>query len=78
MNDPIGPSTTQIIHDFVVNDTIIDYDLEMLDPTGVVVEKWEVRGCRILEAGFGSMDYKNDKIMTCTLLLKPQSAKLVF
>lgn len=78
MSDPIGPSTAQVINDFVVNDSVLDYNLEMLDPTGVVVEKWEVRGCKILEADFGGINYKDEGIMTCTLLLKPHTAKLLF
>ena len=78
MNDPIGPSTAQIIHDFMVNDTKLNYNLELLDPTGVVVEQWELRNCKILEADFGGLDYKKEDFVTCSLLLKPNTGKLVF
>lgn len=78
MYDPIGPSTAQVIHDFMVNDSIINYDLSLLDPTGVVVEKWEVRSCKILNADFGELNFKKDKIVTCSLLLKPDTAKLLY
>ena len=78
MNDPICPSTAQNIYNFMVNDTILDYNLEMLDPTGVVVEIWEVRGCKILEADFGGINFKDGDMVTCTLLLKPHTAKLLF
>ncbi len=78
MRDPIGPSTSQVIYDFMVNDFKLDYDLELLDPTGVTIEKWEIRDCEILEVDFGSLDYDKDKIMMCGLLVKPNTAKLVF
>jgi hypothetical protein len=77
-NDPICPSTSQILYDFMVNDVKIDYNLEMLDPTGVCIEKWKVRGCEILEVDFGNLNYAIGDIVTCRLLLKPDTAKLVF
>lgn len=78
MSDPIGPSTSQIIYDLMVHGYKLDYNLEMLDPVGLVVEKWEIRGCEILEVDFGTLDYGCDSIARCTLLLKPKTAKLVF
>ena len=78
MRDPIGPSSTQIIYDLMEHRSKLDYNLEMIDPTGVVVEKWEIRGCEILEVDFGTLDYDCDDIATCTLILKPKTAKLVF
>jgi hypothetical protein len=56
----------------------LDYNLEMLDPTGVVVEKWEIRGCEILEANFGLLNYESEDVAQCVLIIKPKSAKLVF
>jgi hypothetical protein len=78
MNDPIGPSSSQIVYGLLERRCKLDYNLEMVDPTGVVVEKWEIRGCEILEADFGSLNYGNDDIAQCILIVKPKSAKLVF
>lgn len=78
MRDPIGPSSSQIIYDLLEHRSKLDYNLEMVDPTGVVVEKWEIRGCEILEVDFGTLDYACDDIASCTLILKPKTAKLVF
>jgi len=78
MIDPISPSTSQVIYNLIECDFKLDYNLEMLDPTGVVVEKWEVRGCEILEANFGQLDYNNDSLVHCSLIIKPNTAKLVF
>lgn len=78
MVDPIGPSTSEIIYDLMKHTYKLDYNLEMLDPTGVVIEKWEIRGCEILEVNFGTLDYRDSSIAQCRLLLKPKTARLVF
>jgi hypothetical protein len=41
----------------------------MLDPTGVVVEKWILQGTFIQDINFGELDYSRDEIATiqCTL-----------
>lgn len=78
MVDPISPSTSKVLYDYMIKDYKIDYDLKLLDPTGVVVEKWEVKRCKILEVDFGVLNYEKDSLATCSLLLKPTSAKLVF
>jgi hypothetical protein len=44
-------------------------DLEMLDPTGVVVEKWKLEGCFITDLNFNELDYSRDDLasITCSL-----------
>ncbi len=41
----------------------------MLDPTGVVVQKWILQGTQLNDADFGSLDYSSDSLaeITCTL-----------
>ena len=41
----------------------------MLDPTGVVVEKWIIQGCFLTSLNFGDLDYNNDALaqITCSL-----------
>jgi hypothetical protein len=41
-----------------------DVELEMLDPTGVVVEKWILQGTFLSNLNFGDLDYKNDELAT--------------
>ena len=41
-----------------------DVELEMLDPTGVVVEKWILQGCFITTLNFGDLDYSRDELST--------------
>jgi len=76
--DPMGPSTSALIYNFVENDYKLDYEIELLDPTGVVVEKWYIKEAEILEANFGDLSYEDDKPCKCKLLVKPKTAKLVF
>lgn len=80
--DPIGPSASQALMEwFRLHAESVtgrmgyaagykkDIELEMLDPTGVVVEKWILQGTFIQDINFGELDYSRDEIATiqCTL-----------
>ena len=80
--DPIGPSASQALMEwFRLHAESVtgrmgyaagykkDVELEMLDPTGVVVEKWILQGCFITDLNFGNLDYKTDELATieCSL-----------
>ena len=54
------------------------HNFNLIALVGDVVEKWEVRGCEILEVDFGELSYEKNKIATCSILIKPKTAKLVF
>jgi hypothetical protein len=47
-----------------------DIELEMLDPTGVVVEKWIIQGTFLTSLDFGTLDYSQDAIATITCGLR--------
>jgi hypothetical protein len=53
-------------------------DLEMLDPTGVVVEKWIYEGCFITTANFGSLGYSQDGLAGIDITLRPDRCILVY
>jgi hypothetical protein len=70
LHDPIAPSSSQRVMEWVrlSHETISgrdgyaafykkDFSLEMLDPVGASVEKWDVRGAFISEATFGDLSY---------------------
>jgi hypothetical protein len=91
LRDPIGPSAAQAAMEWVRlhAESVTgrmgyaagykkDCDLEMLDPTGVAVEKWILQGCLITSANFGSVNYTNDDIMTVELKLQPDRCILVY
>jgi len=80
--DPIGPSAAQALMEwFRLHAESVtgrmgyaagykkDIELEMLDPTGVTVEKWILQGTFISKLDFKELDYNNDALATidCSL-----------
>lgn len=80
--DPIGPSASQALMEwFRLHAESVtgrmgyaagykkNIELEMLDPTGVVIEKWILEGTFITGLDFGELDYSRDDIanIVCTL-----------
>jgi hypothetical protein len=55
-----------------------DIDLEMLDPTGVVVEKWILEGTWLQDVNFDSLGYSDDKLATITAALRMDRCILVY
>jgi hypothetical protein len=53
-------------------------DLEMLDPTGVVVEKWIMEGTWLSDVNFDSLAYNSDAIASITATLRPDRCILVY
>ena len=53
-----------------------DIDLEMLDPTGVVVEKWILQGTFLSDVNFDSLGYSDDGLAIATL--RPDRCILVY
>ena len=89
--DPIGPSAAQALMEWVRlhAESVTgrmgyaagykkDVDLEMLDPTGVVVEKWILYGTFLTSANFGSLAYSNDALADITCGLRPDRCVLVY
>ncbi len=89
--DPIGPSAAQAIMEWVrlQSESITgrqgyaagykkDIELEMLDPTGVVVEKWILQGTFITDLNFNELDYSRDDIASITCSLRMDRCILVY
>jgi hypothetical protein len=89
--DPIGPSAAQALMEWVRlhAESVTgrmgyaagykkDVDLEMLDPTGVAVEKWILQGCFLTDVKFGDVGYDKDDIMTIDATLRPDRCILVY
>lgn len=89
--DAIGPSTAQAIMEWVRlhSESVTgrqgyaagykkDVEIEMLDPTGVVVEKWVLQGTMITSANFGDLAMDDDAIADVTTNLRFDRAILVF
>jgi hypothetical protein len=89
--DPIGPSASQALMEwFRLHAESVtgrmgyaagykrDIDLEMLDPTGVVVEKWILEGTFITNLNFGDLDYSRDELVNIQCSLRMDRCILVF
>ena len=74
--DTIGPSTSQALMEWVRLESESatgrqgyaagykrDVELEMLDPTGVVVSKWILKNAFLTDVSFGDLDYSSDDVM---------------
>ncbi len=89
--DPIGPSASQALMEWVrlCAESVTgrmgyaagykkNVDLEMLDPTGVAVEKWILVGCQITSAGFGDLGYTGDDLANIDMTIQPDRCILVY
>jgi hypothetical protein len=89
--DPIGPSASQALMEWVrlCAESVTgrmgyaagykkDVDLEMLDTTGVVVEKWILYGTFLTDVNFGSLGYATDAIADITCTLRMDRCVLVY
>jgi hypothetical protein len=55
-----------------------DLELEMLDPTGVVVQKWILKNAMCTSADFGDLSYDSDDLSNITITLRFDYAILAF
>ena len=91
LRDPIGPSASQAVMEWVRLHSESatgrqgyaagykrDVELEMLDPTGVVVSKWILKNVMIVDAQFGDLDYSQDDIAEITMTLRFDYAILAY
>ncbi len=82
--DPIGPSTSQQLMEWVrlhaesltgrmgyAAGYKKDITLLSLDPTGIEVEKWTLEQCMITGIDFGDNSYDDDALTNITLELQP-------
>ena len=91
LRDPIGPSASQAIMEWVRLHSESasgrqgyaaaykrDVILEMLDPTGTVVSQWLLKSCQITEAGFGDISYTDEGLAEISITLQPHYCILNF
>ena len=81
--DPIGPSATQALMEWVRlhSESVTgrqgyaasyqkDVELDMLDPNGVTVQKWVLERCQLNDVDFGSLDYSSSDLADITATLR--------
>lgn len=91
LRDPIGPSASQAIMEWIRlhSESVTgrqgyaagykrDVEIEMLDPTGVVVQKWILKNTMCTSADFGSLSYDSDDLANITITLRFDYAILAF
>ena len=89
--DPIGPSASQALMEWVrlCAESVTgrmgyaagykkDVDLEMLDPTGVVVEKWIMYGTFLTDVNFDTLAYNSDDLAKINATLRMDRCILVY
>lgn len=89
--DPIGPSAAQALMEWVrlhaesvtgrmgyASGYKKDIDLEMLDPTGVVVEKWILYGTFLTDVNFNNLAYSDDGVANINATLRMDRCVLVY
>lgn len=89
--DPIGPSAAQALMEWVrlCAESVTgrmgyaagykkNVDLEMLDPTGVVVEKWILEGTMITKTAWSEANYSQDSLATLDATLQMDRCILVY
>jgi len=91
LRDPIGPSAAQAVMEWVRlgSESITGRQgyssgykrqvfIEMLDPTGVVVEKWMLDGAMVTNVNFGDLDFSDDSLAEITMDVRFDRAILLF
>ena len=89
--DPIGPSAAQALMEWVRlhAESVTgrmgyaagykkDITLQLLDPTGVVVEKWILVGTFLTDVDFQGLDYGQDGLAKIVATLRPDYCVLVY
>jgi hypothetical protein len=92
LRDPIGPSASQAIMEWVrlIAESVTgrmgyaagymrDVELDMLDPVGVVVSKWILKNCFLADTvDFGQLSYDSTNLAEITISLRPQYCILAY
>ena len=91
LRDPIGPTASQAEKEWVRlhSESVTgrqgyaagykrDVEIEMLDPTGVVVQKWILKNTMCTNVDFGDLNYSQDDLSTITMTLRFDYAILCY
>jgi hypothetical protein len=57
--DPIVPSAAQIFYEYIMENSYEKFDItvNVLDPVGNSVEKWEIKNAEIIDVDFGRLSW---------------------
>jgi hypothetical protein len=79
--DSIHPYKPRNILDWIllndgIKETTTDIKLQLLDPTGVVVVKWDLLDCKLKSVDFGSFNIGDNSPVEISLTIKPKEIKI--
>lgn len=91
LRDPIGPSASQAVMEWVrlASESVTgrqgyavaykrDVVLELLDPTGVAVSQWVLKNTMPVTVNFGDLSYDDDALATIEITMRPDYCILSF
>ena len=52
------------------------FSLKLMDPVGVTVEQWDIKGAWITDADFGGLDYTSGEPVEISLTVRPDECIL--
>ena len=91
LTDPIAPSGAQQVMEWIRThyDSVSgragyadfykrDIQLNLIDPVGTVIEKWDVKGAFITEANFGDLAYEDGTLVEISLTIRFDNAVMQF
>ena len=53
-----------------------DFSLHLMDPVGVTVEQWDIKGAFITDADFGGLDYTSGEPVEISITVRPDECIL--
>jgi hypothetical protein len=71
-NDPIGPSVAQRLN-IILRERPgeqFDFSIDLLDPTGVIIEQWIFTNCYFEAMDFGPLDMSSNEMVTCAVTIR--------
>lgn len=75
--DPIAPSGSHQIYEWIKTENKRKAKLVMLDPIGSIVEEWDFKGLELIFVDYGNLNYSNKGAATIKILCKCEDAKLL-
>ena len=89
--DPIAPSAAQRVMEWIrlCYETLSgragyaafykkDFNLQLLDPVGAIVEEWAIKGAWITDATFGDLDMASADPVTVDIVVRPDSVAFLY
>jgi len=72
--------TNRFIDDVLDNQEkpIFIFHIKSLDPTGIIVEDWEITVKEVIHIDFEESNYNNNELQTISMLIKPLTCHLLF